>query len=43
MSKEDCELSTELTRLLEQEQKEVQPHQEPVEVINLGIKEAKKK
>lgn len=28
--KKDCELPTELARLLEHEQKEIQPHQEPV-------------
>jgi hypothetical protein len=35
-SESDCELSNELTRLLEQESKEIQPNQEPVELINLG-------
>ncbi|KAI5383612.1 hypothetical protein KIW84_070837 [Lathyrus oleraceus] len=33
---EDCELPPELARLLEQEQKEIRPHQDPVEVIDLG-------
>lgn len=32
----------ELTRLLEHESKVIQPHQEPIEVINLGTKEKKK-
>lgn len=34
---EDCALPVDLARLLEQEQKEFQPHQGPIEVINLGI------
>lgn len=33
---EDCELSAKLAMLLEQEQNEIQLHQEPVEVVNLG-------
>ncbi|MCH79882.1 protein NYNRIN-like, partial [Trifolium medium] len=40
---EDCELPEELARLLEQEEKIIQPHQEPVDVINLGTEEEKKK
>lgn len=40
--KEDCELPKELARLLKQEEKAIQPHQEEVEVINLGIDEDKK-
>lgn len=40
--KEDCELSVELARLLKHEKKEIQPHQEPIEVVKLGIEEATK-
>ncbi|WJX78222.1 hypothetical protein P8452_61468 [Trifolium repens] len=39
---EDCELPAELARLLDQEQRMIQPHQEPVDVINLGTEEDKK-
>ena len=39
---EDCEILVELTRLLIQEEKFIQPHEEPVEVINLGTEEDKK-
>ncbi|PNX89745.1 gag/pol polyprotein, partial [Trifolium pratense] len=39
---DDCELPEGLDRLLEQEEKEIQPHQEPIEVINLGTDEDKK-
>ncbi|MCI60392.1 gag-pol polyprotein, partial [Trifolium medium] len=35
----DHELPEELARLLEQESKEIQPNQEPVEVINLGTED----
>ncbi|XP_050895577.1 uncharacterized protein LOC127102217 [Lathyrus oleraceus] len=35
-SEEDCELPAELARLLEHEEKEIYPHKEPVDVINLG-------
>ncbi|MCI37436.1 hypothetical protein A2U01_0058660, partial [Trifolium medium] len=38
----DCELPEGICRLLEQEEKEIQPHQEPIEVINLGTDEDKK-
>ena len=42
---EDCEIPGELARLLVQEEKAIQPHEEPVEVVNLGtetdIKEVK--
>ena len=31
---EDCEIPVELARLLMQEEKAIQPHEEPVEVIN---------
>lgn len=33
---EDCELPEELARLLRQEERVIQLHQEPVEVVNLG-------
>jgi len=33
---ENCELSPELLRLVEQEAREIKPHQEQVEMINLG-------
>ena len=33
---EDCEIPGELSRLLMQEEKAIQPHEEPVEVVNLG-------
>ncbi|PNX66397.1 gag/pol polyprotein, partial [Trifolium pratense] len=39
---DDSELPEGLARLLEQEEKEIQPHQEPIEVINLGTDEDKK-
>jgi hypothetical protein len=39
---EDCELPEELARLLRQEEKVIQPHQEDVEVINLGTEEDKR-
>src|SRR3954470_8394882 len=41
-SEEDCEVPRELARLLEQEDKAIQPHEEPIEVINLGSSEEKK-
>src|ERR1051325_3383309 len=41
-SEEDCELLAELARLLEQEEKVIQPHEEPLELVNLGTDEAKK-
>jgi len=41
-SEEDCELPKELARLLKQEERVIQPHQEELEVINLGIEDAKK-
>ncbi|KAI5422307.1 hypothetical protein KIW84_045672 [Lathyrus oleraceus] len=34
---EDCELPGELARLLKQEEKVIQPHEEPIEVVNLGV------
>src|SRR3954471_10131335 len=36
------EVPRELARLLEQEEKTIQPHEEPIEVINLGNDEEKK-
>jgi len=33
---EDCEPSPELLRLVEKEAKKMKPHQEEVEVVNLG-------
>jgi hypothetical protein len=39
---DDYELPAELARLLDQEQRMIQPHQEPVDVINLGTEEDKK-
>src|ERR1051325_8469091 len=39
---EDCEVPGELVRLLQQEEQVIQPHEEPVEVVNLGIDEDRK-
>ena len=39
---EDCEISGELARLLMQEEKAIQPYEEPVEVINLGTETDKR-
>ena len=33
---EDCEVPGELSRLLQQEERAIQPHEEPVETVNLG-------
>ena len=33
---EDCELPKEIARMLEQEEKVIQPHQEVIEKVNLG-------
>ena len=41
-SEEDCELPEELARLLKQEERVIQPHQESLEVINLGTEDEKK-
>src|SRR4051812_11212561 len=41
-SEEDCEVPREIARLLEQEEKAIQPHEEAIEVINLGSDEEKK-
>lgn len=40
--KENCELPKEFSRLLKQENKEIQPHPEPVDMINLGTEENRK-
>ncbi|KAI5420377.1 hypothetical protein KIW84_044241 [Lathyrus oleraceus] len=39
---EDCELPEELARLLKQEERVIQPHQESTEVINLGTEDVKR-
>ena len=39
---EDCEVPGERARLLQQEERAIQPHEEPVEIVNLGNKEDKK-
>lgn len=41
-SEDELDLSPELTRLVEKEAKVIQPHQEPVEVINLGTEQERK-
>ena len=39
---EDCEVPGELARLLQQEERTIQSHEEPIEVVNLGTEEDKK-
>ena len=39
---EDCEVPEKLARLLQQEERTIQPHEEPVDTINLGTEEDKK-
>ena len=39
---EDCEVSGELARLLQQQERTIQPHEEPVDTVNLGTEEDKK-
>ena len=39
---EDCEVPGELTRLLQQEERAIHPHEELLDTINLGIEEDKK-
>ena len=39
---EDCELPEELARLLKQEERVIQPHQESLEIVNLGTEDEKK-
>ena len=41
-SEKDCEIPRELAILISQEEKAIQSHEEPVEVINLGIEADKK-
>ena len=38
-SEEDCEVPGEISRLLQQEERAIQPHEEPVETVNLGTEE----
>ena len=37
-----CEVPGELARLLQQEERTIHPHEEPVDTINLGTKEDKR-
>ena len=39
---EDYEVPGELARLLQQEDRDIQPHEEPLDTINLGTEEDKK-
>ena len=39
---EDCEVTGELARLLQQEERAIQPHEELLDTINLGTEEDKK-
>ena len=39
---EDCEVPGELAKLLQQEERAIQPHEDPVATVNLGTKEDKK-
>ena len=39
---EDCEVPGELSRLLQQEERTIQPHEELVDTINLGTEEDKR-
>ena len=39
---EDCEVPGKLARLLQQEERAIQPHEEPVETVNLGTEENRK-
>ena len=41
-SEEGCEVPGELVRLLQQEDRVIQPHEEQVEVVNLGTDENRK-
>ena len=41
-AEEEGEVPEELARLLQQEEREIQPHGEPVETVNLGTEEDKK-
>ena len=40
---EDCEVLGEISRLIEQEERAIQLHEETVEVVNLGTEEIRKK
>ena len=40
---EYCEVPRELARLLQQEERTIQPHEEPVDTINLDTEEDKKR
>ena len=40
--KDDCEVPGELARLLLQEERAIQPHEEPMETVNLGTKTDRK-
>ena len=39
---DDCEVPGELARLLLQKERAIQPHEEPVELVNLGTDEDRK-
>jgi len=39
---EDCGLPPELKRMVEQEDREVKPHQEEMDIVNLGVGEERK-
>ena len=39
---EDCEVPGELARLLQQEERAIKPHEEPLDTINLGNEEYRK-
>ena len=39
---EDCEVPGEFARLLQQKERAIQPHEEPLDTINLGTEEDKK-
>ena len=39
---EDCKVPGELARLLVEEEKAIQPHEDPVKVVNLGTTEDRK-
>ena len=39
---DDCEVPGELARLLQQEERAIQPHEEAVETVNLGSEEDRK-
>ena len=39
---EDCEVPGELARLLQQEERAIQPHEEQLDTINLGTEDDKK-